>query len=86
MFPTLVENYKLFCVLACSLYFVNIIIMTGKPTCATSKMVPHAPAISIIVCKVKYPLRFVVGCVQPVTQQYKLRIVRKAPLQSKQPL
>ena len=35
--------------------------------------------------KVKYPLRFVVGYVQPITQQYESRTVRKAPLQSKQP-
>ena len=32
---------------------------------------------------VKYPLCFVVSYVQPVTQQYESRTVRKAPLQSK---
>ena len=32
--------------------------------------------------KVKYLLRFVVSYVQPVTQQYESRTVRKAPLQS----
>ena len=36
--------------------------------------------------KVEYPLHFVVGYFQPVTQQYESKTVRKAPLQSKQPL
>ena len=44
------------------------------------EMVPRVP---IIVRKVKHPLRFVVGYVQLVTQQYESRTVRKAPLQSK---
>ena len=66
-------------------FFVNIIIiMTGEPTHTASKMVPCAPAISIVVWKVRHPLCFVVGCVQPITQQYELRTVQKAPLQSKQ--
>ena len=45
-------------------------------------MAPRAPAISIIVLKVKYPLRFVVSYVQPITQHFELRSVQKAPLQS----
>ena len=50
------------------------------------EMVPRAPVISIIVWKVKYPLRFVVSYVQPVTQQYESRTVWKASLLSKSPL
>ena len=47
--------------------------MTGEPT-------PRAPAISIIIWKVKYPLHFIV---QPIiTQHFWSRTVRKAPLQS----
>ena len=56
--------------------------MTGEPTNTASEMVLRTPAISIIALKVKYPLRFVVSYVQPVTQHYKSRTVRKAPLQS----
>ena len=58
--------------------------MTGEPTHATSEMVPRAPAISIIttVWKVKYPLCFVVGYVQPITQHFKSRTFPEAPLQS----
>ena len=43
----------------------------------------HAPVISTIIWKVKYPLRFIVSYVQPVTQQYESRTVQKTPLQSK---
>ena len=50
----------------------------------SKEMVSRSPAISIIVYKVKHPLHFVVGCVQPITQQYESRTVRKVPLQSKQ--
>ena len=39
------------------------------------EIVPHTSAISIIVWKVKYPLHFVVGYVQPVTQQYLLLLL-----------
>ena len=56
--------------------------MIGEPTHTASEKAPHAPAISIIVSKVKYPLRFVVSYVQPVTQHFESRTVRKAPLQS----
>ena len=56
--------------------------MTGEPTHATSEMAPRAPAMLIIVCKVKYQLRFIVSYVQPVTQHFELRTVQKAPLQS----
>ena len=55
--------------------------MTGEPTHIASEMAPHTPAISIFVRKVKYPLRFVVSYVQPVTQHFKPRTVQKAPLQ-----
>ena len=48
-------------------------------TASREKMEPHAPAIR----KVKYPLRFVVSYVQPITQHYESRIVQKALLQSK---
>ena len=41
--------------------------MTGEPTRTASKMAPRAPAISIIVSKVKYPLRFIVSFVQPIS-------------------
>ena len=45
-------------------------------------MVPCVPAISIIICKVKYPFRFVVSYVlQRVTQQFESRTVLKALLQ-----
>ena len=44
--------------------------MTGEPTHTASEMASRAP---IIILKVKYPLRFVVGYVQPVTQQYESR-------------
>ena len=37
---------------------------------------------SYIIWKVKYPLRFVVSYVQPVTQHFGSRTVRKVPLQS----
>ena len=48
--------------------------MTGELTYTASEMAPHAPAISIVIIrKVKYPLRFVVSCVQPITQQYKIQ-------------
>ena len=57
--------------------------MTGEPTHTASEMAPHAPVLSIIVLNLKYPLHFVVGYVQPVTQQYELRNVQKAPLLSK---
>ena len=40
--------------------------MTAKPTHIISEMAPSAPAISIIVLKVKYPLHFVVRYVQPL--------------------
>ena len=56
--------------------------MTGEPTHTASEKAPRTPAISIIVSKVKYPLRFVVSYVQPVTQHFESRTVRKAPLQS----
>ena len=36
--------------------------------------------------KSEYPLCFIVGYVQPITQQYDSRTAQKAPLQSKQPL
>ena len=39
--------------------------MTGEPTHTASEMAPHTPAISIIVWKVNYPLRFIVSYVQP---------------------
>ena len=45
MVPTLVE-IPFFSVY---LFFVNVIIMTGEPMHTASEMVPHAPAISIIV-------------------------------------
>ena len=56
--------------------------MAGEPTHTASEMVLRAPAMSIIVRKVKYPLRFVVSYVQPVTWHFESRTVRKAPLQS----
>ena len=56
--------------------------MTGEPMHIASEKAPRAPAISIIVRKVKYPLHFVVSYVQPVTQHFESRTVRKAPLQS----
>ena len=56
--------------------------MTGEPTHTASQMVPSAPAMLIIVCKVKYPLCFVVNYVQPITQHFESRTVRKVPLQS----
>ena len=56
--------------------------MTGQPTHTSSEMAPHTPAISVIACKVKYPLCFVVSYVQPVTQHFGSRTVQKAPLQS----
>ena len=56
--------------------------MIGEPTHTASEKAPRAPAISIIVSKVKYPLRFVVSYIQPVTQHFESRTVRKAPLQS----
>ena len=56
--------------------------MIGEPTHIASEKAPRTPAISIIVSKVKYPLRFVVSYVQPVTQHFESRTVRKAPLQS----
>jgi len=37
----------------------------------------------IIVWKVKHPLCFIISYVQPITQQYKSRTVRKLPLQIK---
>ena len=43
----LVENSKFFCVLVC--HFFENIIMTGEPTHTASEMVPHSPAISIII-------------------------------------
>ena len=46
--------------------------MTGEPMHTTSEMMLHAP---IIVWKVKYPLRFVVSYVQPVTQHFESRTV-----------
>ena len=55
--------------------------MTGEPMHTVSEMAPRTPAISIIV-QVKYPLHFVVSYVQPVTQHFESRTVRKAPLQS----
>ena len=56
--------------------------MIGEPTHTASEKAPRAPAISIIVSKVKYPLLFVVSYVQPVTRHFESRTVRKAPLQS----
>ena len=56
--------------------------MTGEPTYITSEMVPRVPAISIIVGKVKYTLRFIVSYVQPITQYFGSRTVQKASLQS----
>ena len=56
--------------------------MNGEPTHTASEMVPRAPAISIIIRKVKYPLHSVVSYVQPITQHFESRTVRKAPLQS----
>ena len=53
--------------------------MTGEPMYTASEMAPRAP---IIFRKVKYPLRFVVSFVQPVTQHFKSRTVQNAPLQS----
>ena len=53
--------------------------MTGEPTHTTSEMVLHAP---IIIYKAKYPLCFIVSYVQPITQHFGSRNVRKAPLQS----
>ena len=47
------------------------------------EIVLRAPVITIIVWKVKYPLHFIVGYVQPITQQYESRTVRKAPLLAK---
>ena len=52
--------------------------MTGEPTHTTSKM-PRTP---IIIRKVKQPLHFIVSYVQPVTQHFESRTVRKALLQS----
>ena len=81
MVPTLVEIFVYL--------FVNFklkkIIMTGEPTFTASKERngSHAPQLSIIISKVKYPLCFIVNFVQPVTQHYESRTVRKAPLQSK---
>ena len=49
--------------------------MTGEPMHTACEMVPRAPAVSIIIQKVKYPLRFIIGYVQPVTQHYKSRTV-----------
>ena len=68
----------------CLLTFFETIIMTGKPMHTVSEIAPRTPAISIIVWKVKYPLRFIVSYVQP--QHFESRTVRKAPLLSKKPL
>ena len=57
--------------------------MTGEPMHTTSEMVPCTPVKSIVIWKVKYPLFFIVGHVQPITQQYESKTVRKLPLQSK---
>ena len=62
--------------------FVNNFNMTGEPMHTASEMASCAPAISIIVLKLKYPLHLVVSYVQPVTQLFKSRTVQKAPLQS----
>ena len=56
--------------------------MTSEPMHTVSEMAPCTPTISIIVLKVKYPLCFIVGYVQPVTQHFESRTVQKAPLQS----
>ena len=57
--------------------------MTGEPMYTTSEMAPCTPAISIIVRKVKYPLRLVVSYVQPVIQHFESRrTFPEAPLQS----
>ena len=56
--------------------------MAGEPTHTASEMASHAPAMLIIVCKVKYPLRFIVSYVYPITQYFESRTVQKAPLQS----
>ena len=53
--------------------------MTGEPMHTASEMMLRAP---IIVWKVKYPLYFIVSYVQPVTQHFESRTIRKAPLQS----
>ena len=39
-----------------------------------------------VLIELKHPLCFIVGYIQPVTQQCKSKTVQKAPVQSKQPL
>ena len=55
--------------------------MTGEPMHAASntEMAPYVPATDYMSSE---PLCFVVSYVQPVTQHYESRTVRKAPLQS----
>ena len=49
--------------------------MAGEPTHTASEKAPRAPAISIIVWKVKLPLCFVVSYVQPITQHFNQELV-----------
>ena len=56
--------------------------MTGKTMKTSSEMVPRAQLYQLSYEKWKYPLCFVVSCVQPITQHYESRTVRKAPLQT----
>ena len=55
-------------------FFLQIIMLTGEPTHSASKVL-HTPVISIIICKGKYLLH---NYVQPVTQRYDSRTVRKS--------
>ena len=43
------------------------------------EMASSAPALSIIIWKVKYPLRFIVSYVQHITQHYESKTMPKAP-------
>ena len=56
--------------------------MTGEPMHTASEMAP-CPSYINYHLKSEVSLRFVVSYVQPITQQYKSRTVRKALLQSK---
>ena len=49
-----------------------------QSTYTTSKKInEHTPVISIKIWKIKYPLRFVLSYVQPLTQQYNQELFKK---------
>ena len=49
--------------------------MTGEPTHTASEMAPRPP---IIVWRVKYPLRFIVSYIQPITQHFRIKNCSKS--------